>query len=101
MSDAVYFMTALYMVGEAEKADRILRAMLERQEKGVFPNGGGFQDGVINAHPQGAEFYTWDGTTCGYEGHLTYSYSFLQTCSCASPASAIACFARCKSVGSR
>ena len=78
VSDAVYFMTALYMVGENEKADRILRAMLERQEKGVFPNGGGFQNGVINAHPQGAEFYTWDGHTCGYEGHLTYSYSFLQ-----------------------
>ena len=71
-------MTALYMVGETEKADRILRAMLERQEKGAFSNGGGFQNGVINAHPQGAEFYTWDGKTCGYEGHLTYSYSFLQ-----------------------
>jgi hypothetical protein len=78
VSDTVYFMTALYIVGEREKADRILHAMLERQEKGVFPNGGGFQNGVINAYPQGAEFYTWDGKTCGYEGHLTYSYSFLQ-----------------------
>ena len=78
VSDAVYFLTALYMVGESGKADRILHAMLERQQKGVFPNGGGFQDGVINAYPQGAEFFTWDGKTCGYEGHLTYSYSFLQ-----------------------
>jgi hypothetical protein len=78
VSDAVYFITALGMVGEAAKADRILRAMLDRQEKGVFPNGGGFQNGVINAMPQGAEFYTWDGKTCGYEGHLTYSFSFLQ-----------------------
>jgi hypothetical protein len=78
VSDTVHFMTALYMVGESEKADRILHAMLARQEKGVFPNGGGFQNGVINAYPQGAEFYTWDGKTCGYEGHLTYSYSFLQ-----------------------
>ncbi len=76
--DAVHFITALHIVGEHEKADRILRAMLERQEKGVFSNGGGFQNGVVNAYPQGAEFYTWDGKTCGYEGHLTYSYSFLQ-----------------------
>jgi hypothetical protein len=52
--------------------------MVDRQQKGVFPNGGGFQNGVINAWPHGAEFYTWDGTTCGYEGHLTYSYAFLQ-----------------------
>lgn len=78
VSDAVYFITALHIVGEADKGDRILRAMLERQEKGVFPNGGGYQNGVINAYPLGAEFYTWDGKTCGYEGHLTYSYSFLQ-----------------------
>jgi hypothetical protein len=52
--------------------------MLARQEKGVFPNGGGFQNGVVNSYPQGAEFYTWDGETTGYEGHLTYSFSFLQ-----------------------
>ena len=78
VSDAVYFITANYMVGEPARGDRILRAMLDRQERGVFPNGGGFQNGVVNAYPRGAEFYTWDGTTCGYEGHLTYSYSFLQ-----------------------
>lgn len=78
VSDAVYFITALHIAGEGEKGDRILRAMLQRQEKGVFPNGGGFQNGVVNAYPQGAEFYTWDGKTCGYEGHLTYSFSFLQ-----------------------
>jgi hypothetical protein len=78
VDDAVYCITALHIVGEGEKGDRILRAMLARQEKGVFPNGGGFQNGVVNAYPQGAEFFTWDGKTCGYEGHLTYSYSFLQ-----------------------
>jgi hypothetical protein len=78
VSDAVHFMTALYMVGEKEKADRILRAMLERQHKGVFPNGGGFQNGVVDHYPGGAEFFTWDAQTCGYEGHLTYSFSFLQ-----------------------
>ena len=71
-------MTALYTVGENDKADRILHAMLERQQKGAFPNGGGFQNGVVDAYPNGAEFFTWDGQTCGYEGHLTYSFSFLQ-----------------------
>jgi hypothetical protein len=78
VDDAIYFITALHIVGEPEKGDRVLQAMLARQEKGVFPNGGGFQNGVINEYPKGAEFFTWDGETCGYEGHLTYSYSFLQ-----------------------
>jgi hypothetical protein len=31
------------------------------------------QNGVVDSHPHGAEFFTWDGQTCGYEGHLTYS----------------------------
>ena len=79
VDDAIYAITALHIVGEGEKGDRILRAMLARQEKGVFPNGGGFQNGVVNKYPHGAEFFTWDGQTCGYEGHLTYSYAFLQT----------------------
>lgn len=79
VNDAVYFITALHVVGESAKGDFVLRAMLERQERGLFPNGGGFQNGVVNEYPQGAEFFTWDGKTCGYEGHLTYSYSFLQT----------------------
>ncbi len=78
VSDAVYFITALHIVGESEKADRILRAMLVRQEIGVFNTGGSFQNGVLNDYPAGAEFFTWDGTPCGYEGHLTYSFSFLQ-----------------------
>ncbi len=78
VSDAVHFITALFMVGENEKAGRILHAMLDRQKRGVFPNGGAFQNGVIDAYPQGAEFFDWRGNTCGYEGHLTYSFSFLQ-----------------------
>lgn len=76
--DAVYFITALHIVGEGTKGDRILQAMVKRQEQGVFPNGGSFQNGVVNRYPQGAEFFTWSGKTCGYEGHLTYSFSFLQ-----------------------
>lgn len=78
VSDAVHFMTALYMSGERDKGDIILKAMLKRQEQGVFPNGGAFQNGIIDAYPQGAEFFDWQGNTCGYEGHLTYSFSFLQ-----------------------
>jgi hypothetical protein len=78
VNDAIHFITALYICGENAKADRILNAMLERQDKGVFPNGGGFQNGVVNEWPKGAEFYEWDGKTSGYEGHLTYSFTFLQ-----------------------
>ena len=76
--DAVYLITALHIVGEGAKGDRILRAMVDRQERGVFPNGGSFQNGVVNEYPHGAEFYTWTGQTCGYEGYLTYSFAFLQ-----------------------
>ncbi len=86
VSDAVHFMTALYMVDENEKADRILNAMLSRQKRGVFPNGGAFQNGVIDAYPNGAEFFDWQGNTCGYEGHLTYSFSFLQAAVLREPA---------------
>jgi hypothetical protein len=79
VSDAVHFMTALYMAGLPDKADIILNAMLDRQRRGVFPNGGAFQNGVVDLYPRGAEFFDWQGNTCGYEGHLTYSFSFLQT----------------------
>ena len=74
VSDTIHFLVAHYVVGEGEKADRILRAMVERQRRGAFPNGGGFQNGCGG----GAEFMTWEGKPCGYEGHLTYSWSFLQ-----------------------
>lgn len=60
------------------KAGTLLQQMLGRQVRGVFPNGGGFQNGVVDRIPDGAEFYTWDGKPCGYEGYLTYSFSFLQ-----------------------
>jgi hypothetical protein len=78
VSDAYYFITALHIVGEHEKADTILHAMLKRQVEGVFENGGGFQNGVVDQFPHGAEFYDWSGNTTGYEGHLVYSFSFLQ-----------------------
>ena len=86
VSDAYYFMTALHIVGEHDKADGILHAMLKRQVEGFFENGGGFQNGVIDRYPHGAEFYDWNGNTCGYEGHLVYSFSFLQAALLRDPA---------------
>ena len=52
--------------------------MLARQGQPVFPNGGSFQNGIVNAPTQGAEFFDWKGNTTGYEGHLVYSWFFLQ-----------------------
>lgn len=78
VSNTAYLLAALYAAGLTERADRILDAMLRRQSEGVFPNGGGFQNGVIDRFPDGAEFFDWQGATCGYEGHLVYSWAFLQ-----------------------
>ena len=78
VSNTVFFLVANYIVGRTDRADMILDTMLKRQQEGVFPNGGGFQNGVINRYPEGAEFYDWNGNTCGYEGHLVYSWAFLQ-----------------------
>ena len=66
------------MLEMKDQADRILSAMLKRQVGGAFENGGGFQNGVVDEYPYGAEFYDWNGHTTGYEGHLIYSFSFLQ-----------------------
>jgi hypothetical protein len=75
VSDTFHFLVASHMAGLGDRADRALAAMLQRQWAGVHENGGGFQNGIGG----GGEFTTWDGTPCGYEGHLTYSYTFLQT----------------------
>ncbi|MBX3255565.1 MAG: hypothetical protein KF862_15630 [Chitinophagaceae bacterium] len=70
---------ALYCVGMTEQADMVLNAMLERQRRGVFPNGGGFQNGFVDKYPNGGEIYDWSGNTAGYEGHLVYCWTFLQS----------------------
>ena len=51
---------------------------MARQGKPVYPNGGSFQNGIINRPGEGAEFFDWEGKTSGYEGHLVYSFFFLQ-----------------------
>jgi hypothetical protein len=58
VNDTSHFLIANYIVGENRKGDRILRAMLKRQSRGVFPNGGGFQNGIVNRDGFGAEFFT-------------------------------------------
>ena len=78
VSNTYFFLLANYIAGNQERADGILDAMLKRQDEGVFPNGGGFQNGVVDRMPFGAEFLEWDGKTSGYEGHLVYSWAFLQ-----------------------
>jgi hypothetical protein len=77
VSNTSYLLRALYACGLSDRADRILDAMLRRQSLGFFPNGGGFQNGVIDRYPEGAEFFDWKGNTCGYEGHLVYSWTWL------------------------
>ena len=68
----LHFLAAHYVVGESGPADRILRAMLERQGRG------GFQNGVTDSYPNGIDWTTWDGRPSGYEGYLADSFRFLQ-----------------------
>jgi len=69
---ALHFLAAHYTIGQSERADRVLRAMLERQERGEFENG------VCNAPTEGIDWTTWDGKPSGYEGYLADSLRFLQ-----------------------
>ena len=73
------WLAANYTVGRTERADMVLNAMLARQKRGVFSNGGSFQNGIVDAPPGGAEFFDWKGNPCGYEGHLVYTYSWVQS----------------------
>ena len=68
----LHFLMAHYVLGENERADRILRALLERQHRGEF------QNGVRDADAQGIDWTTWDGKPSGYEGYLADSFRFLQ-----------------------
>lgn len=79
MSNTSYFLDALYAVGMTQQADMILDAMLKRQKEGVFPNGGGFQNGFVDRMGAGAEVFDWSGNPAGYEGHLVYCWAFLHS----------------------
>ncbi len=80
VSNTAFLIDALYLVGMTQQADMILDAMLKRQNDGVFPNGGGFQNGFsYRGVFDGAEFFDWEGGVTGYEGHLVYSWAFLHS----------------------
>jgi len=68
----LHFLAAHYVLGESERADKVLRAMLERQRRGEF------QNGVKDADGQGIDWTTWNGKPSGYEGYLADSFRFLQ-----------------------
>ena len=73
-----HFLIANYVLGQSDKADEVLRAMLGRQQTG------GFQNGAVNQNPQGLEWMTWDGKPCGDKGIWPTFTSSLCRCSCAS-----------------
>jgi hypothetical protein len=68
----LHFLAAHYVVGQPEKADMVLRAMLARQTQGKF------QNGVRDAGYQGMDWTDWQGKPTGYEGYLADSFRFLQ-----------------------
>jgi len=71
----LHYLAAHYVIGGrdlVDRADAVLRAMLERQSRG------GFQNGVRDATFEGIDWTTWDGKPSGYEGYLADSFRFLQ-----------------------
>jgi hypothetical protein len=68
----LHFIAANYVVGDLERGDKVLDAMLERQRRG------GFQNGVADRGMAGIDWTTWDGKPSGYEGYLADSFRFLQ-----------------------
>jgi hypothetical protein len=68
----LHFIMAHQIVGEPEKGDAILQAMLRRQASV------GFQNGVQNKADQGIDWTDWKGDPKGYEGYLADVFMFLQ-----------------------
>ena len=68
----LHFIMAYHVVGEPEKGDEILQAMLARQEKV------GFQNGVQNRGNKGIDWTNWNGAARGYEGYLADVFMFMQ-----------------------
>ncbi len=75
--DSVRYLAALYTVGRDKQADQLLDRMLERIGHGDVP-AGGFPISIVDHYPDGGEFWTWDGHTCGYEGLLSHAWHFTQ-----------------------
>ena len=68
----LHFIMAHHIVGEAERGDKILRAMLDGQAAA------GFQNGVQNKADEGIDWTTWNGEPKGYEGYLADVFMFMQ-----------------------
>lgn len=68
----LHFLAAHYVVGEPERGDKVLKAMVGRL------GSVGFEDGVQNQYPDGIDWTTWDGSPCGYEGYLADVFFFIQ-----------------------
>ncbi len=78
LQDAQRALAALYLVGERDRAEQLLNAMLDRQHQGGhFPNGSGFNAGVANRMGAGPSIMDWDGNPTCYEGFMTRDAAFL------------------------
>jgi len=86
LSNTSFWLAANYFVGTNERADMVLNAMLARQKRSAFPNGGAFQNGVVDNPPNGGENFDWEGNPSGYEGHLVYSWTWMQSMMLKDPA---------------
>jgi hypothetical protein len=65
------YILGLQVAGLDDESNRILDAMIESAQKGLF------QNGIVNVGFGGAEHFLFNGKTCGYEGFLPESYNFL------------------------
>lgn len=72
-TQTAYYLHGLIRAGFKDEADRILTAMLMTQRLQ------GFQNGIIDKYLAGAEWKTWSGEPCGYEGYLNDNYYYLLT----------------------
>ena len=69
---AMHWMAAHYVVGQPDKAEPVLQAMLKRLDEGKFQNG-------VHSHiGTGMEWTDWSGNPQGYEGYLADNFAFLQ-----------------------
>jgi len=78
VADQIFWLNAHFRMGMGAKVQPQLAAMVARQGKPVFPNGGSFQNGIVNRAGEGTEMFDWEGKVSGYEGHLGVSFLFLQ-----------------------
>jgi hypothetical protein len=68
----LHFIMAHHAVGEPQKGEQLLQAMLGRQTKV------GFHNGVRDKGGEGMDWTTWDGRPGGYEGYLSDVFRFMQ-----------------------